>query len=111
MPVFLHSDGNLNSVMDNIVECGFDGIQSIQPSAGMDIAQIKEKYGEKLCLWGNIDLDHVMCFGTTEEVKADVRRTIDTAKPGGGFILSTCNTMVDIIPVENIIAMMEEAEK
>ena len=75
------------------------------------LAEIKEKYGDKLCLWGNIDLDHVMCFGTPEEVKADVRRTIDIASPGGGFILSTCNTMVDIIPTENIIAMMEEAEK
>ena len=111
VPVFLHSDGNLNSVMDDIVECGFDGIQSLQPSAGMDIAEIKEKYGDKLCLWGNIDLDHVMCFGTTDEVKADVRRTIDIASPGGGFILSTCNTMVDIIPTENILVMMEEAEK
>ncbi len=111
VPVFLHSDGNLNSVMDDIVECGFDGLQSLQPSAGMDIARIKEKYGDKLCLWGNIDLDHILCFGTTDEVKADVRRTIDIASPGGGFILSTCNTMVDIIPTENILAMMEEAER
>ena len=111
MPVFLHSDGNLNSVMDEIVNCGFDGIQSLQPSAGMDIQEIKEKYGDRLCLWGNIDLDYIMCFGSREEVKADVRRTIDIAGPGGGFILSTCNTMVDIIPPENIFAMMEEAEK
>lgn len=61
---------NLNKVMDDLVECGFDGIQSLQPSAGMDIAS-----------------------------------------PGGGFILSTCNTMVDIIPPENILAMIDEAEK
>lgn len=111
VPIFLHSDGNLNSVMDDIVECGFDGLQSLQPSAGMDIQEIKSKYGDKLCLWGNIDLDYIMCFGSTEEVKADVRKTIDIASPGGGFILSTCNTMVDIIPTANIFAMMEEAER
>lgn len=111
IPVFIHSDGNLNSVMDKLVECGFDGIQSLQPSAGMDIKEIKEKYGDKLCLWGNIDLDYVMCFGTEDEVRKDVRRTIEIASPGGGFILSTCNTMVDIIPPENVLAMIEEAEK
>lgn len=111
VPVFLHSDGNLNSVMDELVKCGFDGIQSLQPSAGMDIREIKEKYGDRLCLWGNIDLDHIMCFGTEEEVKEDVRRTIEISSPGGGFILSTCNTMVDIIPPKNIFAMIEEAEK
>lgn len=111
VPVFLHSDGNLNSVMDDLVECGFDGIQSIQPSAGMDIRSIKEKYGDRLCLWGNIDLDYIMCFGTEEEVRADVRKTIEAAGTGGGFILSTCNTMVDIIPPENILAMIREADK
>lgn len=111
VPIFLHSDGNLNSVMDELVACGFDGLQSLQPSAGMDIREIKEKYGSRLCLWGNIDLDYIMCFGSQEEVRADVRKTIDIAAPGGGFILSTCNTMVDIIPPANIFAMMEEAEK
>lgn len=111
VPVFIHSDGNLNKVMDDLVECGFDGIQSLQPSAGMDIGEIKEKYGDRLCLWGNIDLDYIMCFGSTEEVREDVRRTIEIASPGGGFILSTCNTMVDIIPPENILAMIREAEK
>ena len=111
VPVFIHSDGNLNKLMDDLVECGFDGIQSLQPSAGMDIAQIKEKYGDKLCLWGNIDLDYIMCFGSTDEVRADVRKTIEIASPGVGFILSTCNTMVDIIPPENILAMIDEAEK
>lgn len=109
-PIFLHSDGNLNSIMDKLVECGFDGIQSLQPSAGMDIGEIKKKYGDRLCLWGNIDLDYIMCFGTVEEVRAEVRKTIEIAAPGGGFILSTCNTMVDIIPPENILAMMKEAD-
>lgn len=110
VPVFLHSDGNLNDVMDKLVECGFDGLQSLQPSAGMKIEEIKKKYGDRLCLWGNIDLDYIMCFGSQEEVREDVRRTIEIASPGGGFILSTCNTMVDIIPTENIFAMIEEAE-
>ena len=111
VPVFLHSDGNLNKVLDRIVECGFDGIQSIQPSAGMDIGQVKKRYGNRLCLWGNLDLDYVMTFGTPEEVKQAVRRTIADAGYGQGHILSTCNAIIECIPDENIYAMMEAAEE
>ncbi len=105
VPVIFHSDGDLNEVMNHIVEAGFDGIQSLQPSAGMDITQIKKEYGDVLCLMGNIDLDYVMTFATPAEVVDIVNRTIDIAAPGGGFILSTCNSLVDAIPPENAIAM------
>lgn len=111
VPVFAHSDGDLNSVMDKYVELGFDGIQSLQPSANMDIQTIKERYGDQLCLWGNIDLDYVMSFASPEEVRDTVRKTIDIANVNGGFILSTCNSMVSSIPPQNVLAMMEEAER
>jgi hypothetical protein len=52
----LHSDGNLMKIMDLIVDCGFDGLHSMEPTAGMDIAEMKKKYGDKLCLIGNIDV-------------------------------------------------------
>lgn len=111
VPVFLHSDGDLNSVLPRIVKLGFDGLQSIQPTANMDIAQIKQKYGDKLCLWGNIDLNYVMTYAPIEEVKQVVRNTISVASSNGGFILSTCNVMVECIPPENVLAMMEAAEE
>lgn len=105
VPIFFHSDGNINRVLDKIVDSGFNGLQSIQPSAGMDIAQVKKDYGDVLCLMGNIDLDYVMTFATSEEVSDTVKRTIDIAAPGGGYILSTCNTLVDAIPPQNALAM------
>ncbi len=111
VPVFAHSDGNLNAVLPRYVEAGFDGLQSLQPSAGMDIEAIKKEYGNDLCLWGNLDLDRLMSFGTPDEVKKEVRRIIDIANRDGGFILSTCNTMVGSIPPENVLAMMEESER
>ncbi len=111
VPIVAHSDGDLNSVMHKYVEAGFDGVMSLQPSAGMNIAEIKAKYGDKLCLWGNIDLDYVMCFAKPDEVKRVVKETIDVAGVNGGFILSTCNSMVDSIPPENVFAMMEAAEE
>ncbi|MBT3274492.1 MAG: hypothetical protein HN368_15150, partial [Spirochaetales bacterium] len=108
--VFLHSDGDLNKVMDNIIESGFDGLQSLQPSAGMDIQHIKKNYGDQLCLMGNIDLDYVMTRGTPAEVEDTVKKTLDAAAPGGGFILSTCNTLVNSIPPENALVMYRTAD-
>lgn len=110
VPIVLHTDGNINSILDRLVELGFDGIQSLQPSAGMDIKKVKEKYGDRLCLIGNIDLDYIMTFASPEEVRKNVEETIRSAAKGSGFILSTCNTLVDIIPNENVYAMYETAE-
>lgn len=111
IPIVLHTDGNINSVLPKLVELGFDGIQSLQPSANMDIGEVKEKYGDRICLIGNIDLDYIMTFASPEEVRADVEKTIRLAAKGSGFILSTCNTLVDIIPAENVHAMYDAAEK
>ena len=111
VPVLLHTDGDIRTALEPIVECGFDGLQSLQPSAGMDIEQVKRDYGERMCLMGNLDLDRLMTFGTPEEVEAQVRWLCETIGPGGGFILSTCNILVDAIPPENALAMYRAAEK
>jgi len=110
LPVFFHSDGKMDEVIPRILKCGFNGIHSLQPSAGMNIADIKREFGKDLCLMGNIDLDHVMTFAKPEEVEKVVKETIDIAAPGGGFILATCNTLVDAIPPENALAMYNFAE-
>jgi uroporphyrinogen decarboxylase len=111
VPVLLHSDGNLNPVLDDILASGFEGLHSLQPSAGMDIADIKLRYGKDLVLIGNIDLDYVMTMAPPSEVEEVVRRTIDTAAPGGGFILSTCNALIAAVPSANALAMYETAHR
>lgn len=111
IPVFFHSDGNLNAAMDRIAGFGFDGIQSLQPSAGMDIAFIKRQYGKDLCLMGNLDLDYVMTRARPEEVWDTVRQTIEATAEGGGFIFSTCNTLINAIPEANARAMYEAADE
>jgi uroporphyrinogen decarboxylase len=111
VPVFLHTDGNINKVIDDVVDCGFDGLQSLQPSANMDLNAIKEKYGDKLCLMGNIDINNLLPFGTEQQVRMKVRETIETGSKGGGFILSTCNILTKDIPLQNAVAMYDEAER
>ena len=110
VPVVLHTDGNINQALDNIVACGFDGLHSLQPSAGMELTWLKEKYGEKLCFIGNIDLDEVLPFGTAKEVRNNVWETMKIGGKGSGYMLSTCNILMESIPVKNVIAMYEAAE-
>lgn len=104
VPVIFHSDGYLADVLQDIVDCGFDAIQSLQPSAGMDIEKVKQEFGNKLCLIGNVDLNYLLPFGTPKEVKKEVKDLADKAGPDG-FILSTCNILTDAVQIENAKAM------
>lgn len=111
VPVFLHSDGDMNEILGRIVELGFDGLHSLQPTANMDIEKIKKEYGSKLCLIGNIDLNYVLTFGTEDEVEANVAETIEKAYYDGGYMLSSCNCLISDIPDKNIFAMYRKAKE
>jgi len=99
VPVFFHSDGNLNAVLPCIVAAGFDGLQCIEPASGMDIKEIKERYGKELCLMGNIDpslLSEQGNQGATETQYDRLRRAVfglmaSAAGGDGGFIFGTCS--------------------
>jgi len=110
VPVVFHSDGDLRLCLDELMDCGFDGLHSLQPSAGMDIAAVKREYGDRLCLFGNIDLDWVMTMASPEEVERVTRQTIDLVAPGGGYVLATCNTLIDAIPTANALALYRCAD-
>lgn len=111
LPIFFHSDGNLNEVMDDIIGMGFDGLHSLQPSANMDIERIKIKYGDKLCLMGNVDLNYLLPYGKPEEIEEKVKWLIKVAGRNGGYMLSTCNVLTKDVPLENALAMYQAAEK
>lgn len=111
LPVFLHCDGNINAIMDDIVDMGFDGLHSLQPSAGMDIERIKIEYGDRLCLMGNMDLNYLLPYGSPDEIEAQVRRLMNTIGRGGGYILSTCNILSRDVPSPNALAMYAAGER
>ena len=106
----LHSDGNLMGVLDFIVDAGFDGLHSLDPVAGMDLAEIKRRVGDRLCLLGNIDVSYVLSQGSRKEVEEAVRKAIEIAGPGGGFIVSTTNMHPAVKP-ENLKWMVEATKK
>ncbi len=106
-----HTDGNIWKIIDPIVNTGIDGLNPMEPVAGMDIGDVKEKYGGKVCLLGNIDCAHLLPHGSTEEVEEAVRECIRKAAPGGGFILTSSNSIHSSVNPENYRTMIECAKK
>ncbi|NVM55837.1 MAG: hypothetical protein HWN66_19210 [Candidatus Helarchaeota archaeon] len=111
VPVILHSDGNITTLLDSIVQHGINGIHSLEPTAGMDIGEVKKQYGDKLVLLGNIDCGELLTRGTETEVTQTVKKTIALAAPGGGYFLSTSNGVHRNVKVENLLAMCRAGKK
>jgi uroporphyrinogen decarboxylase len=105
IPVFFHSDGNLNEVLHDIVNAGFDGLQGIESAAGMDIGLIKRTYGERLCLWGNLDPRYLVLPCPKEELFEQVDLIAGSAAYGGGFILGTSSGLFKGVRPENLRAI------
>ncbi|MFC1474860.1 uroporphyrinogen decarboxylase family protein [bacterium] len=105
-----HSDGNLWPILDDLLDAGFDGIHPIQPQS-MDIGDVKKHLTGKACVLGNIDCMYLLPEGTTDEVEESVKETIKIAAPGGGYILSSSNSIHPDVKPENAIAMFRAARK
>jgi uroporphyrinogen decarboxylase len=108
--IIKHSDGNLEPLMPALIAAGFDGIHPIQPQC-MDIKEIKKDYGKRTCLLGNIDCSFLLVFGSPDEVRQNVRDTIAAAAPGGGYIISSSNSIHPGCKPENYLAMVDAARK
>ncbi len=108
--ILKHCCGNINLLMDYFVEIGFDAYQSIQPTAGMDICRLKKDYGDRIALWGGVAVEHLV-GGTPEEVRADVRRAMACAKPGGRFILGSSHSVAVGTKYDNYMALLDEHSK
>lgn len=109
-PWAFHSDGNIFPILPGLLKLGMNAIHPIQPAA-MDIAKMKAEYGSKVCLIGNIDLDYTLTLGTPEEVDKEVRERIAAAGKGGGYIISSANSLTDYCKIENVWAMSKALQK
>jgi uroporphyrinogen decarboxylase len=105
VPFIYHSDGDLWSVMDDIVGAGVSALHPIEPK-GLNIKELKEKRGHQLCLCGGIDLD-LLARVTPEEIKTLVRNILAVAAPGGGYCAGSSNSITEYVKVENYLAMLE----
>ncbi len=107
VPCLKHTDGNIWSIFDLMVEAGVDAIHPIEPDAGMDIGEVKAKYGAKVCLMGNIECGRLLSWGSEEEVRAEVRNCIRKAGARGGLVCTSSNSIHSAVKPENYVAMVQ----
>jgi uroporphyrinogen decarboxylase len=106
VPILFHSDGRIDDAVEMLSDLGVDGLNPMDPS-GIDYADYKKRFGHRLTLSGNIDITFPLVGGTPEDVRADVKKHMDVLKPGGRYIAASSHSIVDYIPHENYLAMVE----
>ena len=109
--VIKHSDGNLYPLLESIVSTGIDALNPIEPLAGMDLATAKRLVGDRVALVGNVDCGHLLPYGTPDDVRQVVRQCILDAGRGGGYLISSSNSIHSSCRPENLVAMVEAAHE
>ena len=108
-PFISHSDGDMTPLLDAWLELGQDAIHPLQPDV-MDIAWVKQRYGDHVCLVGNIFMDDLV-HRTPVDIEVQVRERIETIGQGGGYIISSSNSLTDDMKPENVLAMRDAIRK
>jgi uroporphyrinogen decarboxylase len=103
-----HTCGSVVDLLPEMVECGLDVLQSLQPEAsGMSLAGLKRAFGQRICYHGGISIQRTMPFGTRETIRREVRDIAETIKPGGGYIYCTAHNIQADTSVQNVQALVE----
>jgi len=105
-PLIYHSDGKVDEVLPDIIAAGVDALHPIEPKC-MNIEEVKRSYGYQIALIGNVDLGYVLTRGTPLEVREAVRTLIKKLGPGGGYLMSSANSVTNYVPLANYKAMLE----
>jgi uroporphyrinogen decarboxylase len=104
---FLHSDGDIQEIIPDLIEVGLDILNPVQPDV-MDIYALKREYGRDITFHGGVSVQHVLPDSTPEELRAEIRRLIREVGAGGGFIIGPTHSLGRDIPLENLVVLTEE---
>jgi len=106
-PCILHSCGNLNEIIDDLIDdVGIDAKHSFEDTIE-DVREVKKTYGQKIALIGGIDVDF-LCRSDEQAIRKRVRETLDICQDGGGYCLGSGNSVTNYIPLDNYLAMVDE---
>jgi len=105
-----HSCGNCEAIIPEMMEIGLDVLNPVQPLA-IDPLVVKSRYGESLTLFGAMDVQHVMPFGSPGDVRAETKRLIEGCSRGGGFILAGAHHFQSDTDLSNVFAFYEAAKE
>jgi uroporphyrinogen decarboxylase len=101
-----HSDGNIMPIIDQMVDCNPHALHSLDPQGGVDIAEVKRRYGERVCLIGNVNCG-LLQTGTDAQAREAARYALRHGMPGGGFIFSTSNCVYTGLPLARYELMLD----
>jgi uroporphyrinogen decarboxylase len=105
-----HTDGNIMPIIDQLVACNPHALHSLDPMAGVDIRTVKELYGDRVALCGNVHCA-AMQTGTEKDVIASCEYCLKYAKPGGGYIYCTSNIPFKGLPLERYMLVLDVWKK
>ncbi len=111
LKVIKHSDGNIMSLLDMIMDSDIDCIDPIEPVDGMSLEFMKNKYGKNMAIKGNVDCAHTLTFGSVDDVIAETKECLRVGAPGGRYICSSSNSIHSKVKPENYKAMVETIQE
>lgn len=111
--VMFHSCGDVAPLIDDFIEIGVDILNPIQTSTGSisDLPALKKQYGKNIVFCGAIDTHRILPYGSVEDVRSEVKRVMQTLGPGGGYLLGAVHTVMNDVPPENVLAMVDAVEE
>jgi len=106
IPVWYHSDGNIEAIIPDLIEVGVTILNPVQPEC-MDPADLKKRYGDQLSFWGCVGTQSTMPWGSPEEVRNTVKHLIQTVGKGGGLVIGPTHVLEPEVPWENVLALAD----
>lgn len=107
--VLYHSCGNINAVLEDLADMGIDAINNIQVKAGMDLASVKQRIGDRVTIVGNVDATGIMCQSDQALITEAIQKVIDIAGQDGALIIATDHSFHEGIPAENVYHFIRTA--
>ncbi|MBD3183046.1 hypothetical protein GF312_12195 [Candidatus Poribacteria bacterium] len=107
--IHYHSDGYIEPIILKLIEIGLNVLNPVQPEC-MNPAKLKNMYGDQLAFWGTMGIQGTMPFGTTDDVRKEVKERIETVGKGGGLVIAPTHVLAPEVPIENIAAFVDAAK-
>ncbi len=105
-----HTDGDIMPILDQLVSTGIDALHSLDPMAGVDIAEVRRLVGPELCLCGNVDCSLVHAGTPEETYDSAIYCLTHGGVDNGAYAFCTSNCIFEGVPLENYFAMLQARE-
>ena len=109
LPVSIHSCGDITEIIPDLIEIGVNSISPLQAET-LDFKFLKKKYGDNLAFWGGVSTQRTLPHGTPDDVRAEIKEMINVLAKNGGYILAPSHELQGDIPLENMLAFIDEAQ-